>query len=131
MIALQGILQSSNPSTPLPPPYELFLEVSEAVAGSPAYQAAWNDTEYSKTLNTSGTQTSSGRLRVSTGNDVDVNITRTGNADDVVDIEYFINDVPYGSGDTVSAGNPVNVNKTFAYLDISPGDELKITITEG
>lgn len=131
MIALQGILQSSNPVVPLPPPYELFLEVTEAVSGAPAYQAAFNDTEFSKTLNTTGTQTSSGKLKVSAGNAVNVTITRTGNAEDVVNIDYFVNGSPYGSSDTVLAGNPVNVNKIFAYLDIAPGDELKVTITEG
>jgi transglutaminase-like putative cysteine protease len=131
MIALQGILQSATPSTPLPPPYLLRMETSEAVSGSPVFQTSWDDVEFTKILTTTGTQVATGKLRVSVANDVTVLVTRTGDSVDVVEVNYYINGVPEGGTDTIAGGNPVSFSRTFPYLSIAPGDELKVVITEG
>ncbi len=130
-IALEGILQSAQPAVPPVLPYRLSMFVSEAVSGLPEYQTSWDDVFFTKILNTTGSQTTTGKLKVQAGENVTVVITRTGLAADIVNIDYTINGVAYGATDVVSAGDPVSVSKTFLIGDIAPDDLLAVIITEG
>lgn len=121
-----GIIQSGSRTATH---YNLVMETTEAAAGTPAYQAYFDNTGFNKTLTTSGTATDTDTLDVDS--DVVVTVTRTGNAVEFVNIDYYLNGSVYGTGDTVSIGNPVNVTETFLIGDLSPGYELKVVITEG
>ena len=121
-----GIIQSGNRTLT---PYTLVMETTEAVVGTPAYQAYFNNTGFNKTLTTSGTATDNDTLNVDS--DVVLTVTRTGNAAEFVNVDYYLNGSLYGTSDSVSSGNSVNVTETFLIGDILPGDELKVIITEG
>jgi len=128
-----GILQSGQGDA-----YSLVMDTSEAVIGSPVFQSNFDNVGYNIELTTTGTQSDTGTIRVSVGNDVTVNVTRTGAASDSVVVAFQLEGLTYAGGiydTTVITGPPdngvVNVTATYAYADLLPGYELKVLITEG
>ena len=104
------------------------LELDTTIAsGSPVYNAQFDNSSYSRTLTTTGTEIDLGQLIFL--DNVTVFVSRVGNAADIVDISYYRNGILEASESPILAGNPVNVNYTFTGTVAS--DDFKVVITEG
>lgn len=107
--------------------HTLTVDTTIASGDPEVFQVLFTNTSYSKTIQTTGTETKNGVLLYV--DNVTAQVTRTNNAVDQVTVDWSRNGGASEHTEIITAGNPVNVS--YTYLTTLSTDDFTVTIVEG